>query len=168
MSWSGHWHGFGPWIGAAFEYAKEGRRRPAHPNGPPMVSGPEDAKHQELLVQYRAAAAEFQTGNVPPMMTGHWLMKKNQVSVDLTWTDAGGALAWMRKQYEANRPFEREDGRQAYADLDVKLDYAADVLPRGVDVCWVHYTSSKGLLSLSVVCCPNRFHPEISCPLPPS
>ncbi|URN16621.1 MULTISPECIES: hypothetical protein [Streptomyces] len=168
MNWSGHWHGYGPWIGAASLYAKEGGRRPAHSNGPPMVTDPEDRKQQQVLDRYREAAAEFQTGNVPPLMTGHWLMKQDQAAAERTWTDVGIALAWMTKNHEANRPFERPDGRRAYVGLDGKLAYAADVLPRGVDVCWVHYTTSKNLFSLSVVCCPNRFHPEIPCPLPPS
>lgn len=168
MSWSGHWHGYGPWIGSSADYAKEGGRRPAHPNGPPSVLDPEDKKQQAVLNRYREAAAEFQTGNVPPTMTGHWLMKKSQVSADRTWIDLGVALAWLTKKYKENPPFVRADGLEAYSSLDNKLEYATDVLPRGVDVSWVYYTSSKSLISFSVVCCPNRFHPDISCPLPPS
>ncbi|MER7174180.1 hypothetical protein [Streptomyces mesophilus] len=127
---------------------------------------PEDKKQQAVLDRFREAAAEFQTGNMPPTMTGYWLMKKNQVSADRTWADMGIALAWLTKEYEANPPFERTDGLEAYSSLDTKLDYATDVLPRGVDVSWVYYTPSKNLISFSVVCCPNRFHPEIACPLP--
>ncbi|MEV0445698.1 hypothetical protein AB0I84_17720 [Streptomyces spectabilis] len=100
-------------------------------------------------------------------MTGHWLMKEGQASADQTWSTVDVALAWLEKQYGANPPYERADGLQAYSSLDNKLEYAADVLPRGVDVCWVYYLMSKNLISYSVVCCPNRFHPEISCPLPP-
>ncbi|MFI6723684.1 hypothetical protein [Streptomyces atratus] len=149
-------------------YAQEGNRRPPHPNGPPQPTSPEDKAAQKVLERYREAAAEFQTGSVPPLMTGHWLLKQNQSTADRTWTDAGIALAWLTKRYEENPPFEREDGRQAYCSLEDKLEYASDVLPRGVDVSWVHYTKSKSLLSLSVVCCPNRFHPEVPCLLPPS
>ncbi|MFM9368756.1 hypothetical protein [Streptomyces sp. Da 82-17] len=129
---------------------------------------PEDKKQQAVLDRYREAASEFTTGNVPPTMTGYWLQKKNQVASDRTWSDLGIVLAWLTKQYEANLPFERPDGRQAYSTLDTKLDYATDVLPRGVDVSWVYYTPSERLISFSIVCCPNRFHPEIACPLPPS
>ncbi|MEU9777277.1 hypothetical protein [Streptomyces sp. NPDC047968] len=149
-------------------YAKEGGRRPPHPNGPPMVTDPEDKKLQQVLDRYREAAAEFQTGNVPPLMTGHWLLRKNQVAADRTWTDMGVAIAWLTKHYEANPPYERADGLHAYGSLESKLEYAADVLLRGVDVSWVHYTGSKNLWSVNVVCCPNRFHPDIPCPLPPS
>ncbi|MFF9511804.1 hypothetical protein ACF1BU_15950 [Streptomyces sp. NPDC014724] len=129
---------------------------------------PEDKKQQAVLDRYREAAAEFQTGNVPPTMTGYWLLKKSQVSDDRTWADMGIALAWLTKQYETNPPFVRSDGLEAYSSLDNKLEYATDVLPRGVDVSWVYYASSKSLISFSVVCCPNRFNSEISCPLPPS
>jgi hypothetical protein len=132
------------------------------------VLDPEDKKQQAVLNRYREAAAEFQTGNVPPTMTGHWLMKKTQVSADRTWADLGIALAWLTKEYEENPPFIRADGLQAYSSLENKLEYATDVLPRGVDVSWVYYTPSKNLISFSVVCCPNRFHPDIPCPLPPS
>ncbi|WP_240799829.1 hypothetical protein [Streptomyces sp. A1277] len=129
---------------------------------------PEDKKQQQVLDRYREAAAEFQTGNVPPTMTGYWLLKRNQVSNDRTWADVGIALAWLTKEYDANPPFVRSDGLAAYSGLHSKLEYATDVLPRGVDVTWVYYTSSKNLISFSVVCCPNRFHPGVSCPLPPS
>ncbi|MEU3299980.1 hypothetical protein ABZ729_09180 [Streptomyces sp. NPDC006678] len=133
-----------------------------------MVTDSEDKKQQQVLDRYREAAAEFQTGNMPPLMTGHWLLKKNHVAADRTWIDMGIALAWLTKHYEENPPYERTDGLQAYGSLEGKLEYAADVLPRGVDVSWVHYTASKNLLSLNVVCCPNRVHPDIRCPLPPS
>jgi hypothetical protein len=132
-----------------------------------MVMDPEN-KQQQTLDRYREAVAEFQTGNVPPTMTCYWLMKKNQVSADRTWTDLGIALSWLTKQYQESPPFERADGLQAYCGLDWKLEYATDVLPRGVDVSWVYYTPSKNLISYSAVCCPNRFHPEIDCPLPPA
>ncbi|MGW4224793.1 hypothetical protein ACWEG1_15200 [Streptomyces bauhiniae] len=167
MSWSGHWHGYGPWIGPSSAYFNEGNRRPAHPNGPPMVTDPQDSKQQALLDRYREAAAEFQNGNVPPLMSGHWFLKRDQAIAESTWIDVDVVLAWMSKHYEAHPPFVRPDGSPAYISLDAHLNYAADVLPLGVDVSWVHYTPSKQMFSLSVVCCPNRHHPEFSCPLPP-
>lgn len=128
---------------------------------------PEDKKQQQVLDRYREAAAEFQAGNVPPTMTGWWLTKKNHVSAERTWADMSNAIAWLTKQYEVNLPFERSDGLQAYNSLDSKVKYATDVLPCGVDVSWVYYMPSKNLIAFSVVCCPNRFHPELPCPLPP-
>ncbi|MEU3754526.1 hypothetical protein AB0H17_17420 [Streptomyces olivoreticuli] len=168
MSWSGHWHGYGPWVGLPAVYAHEGNRRPAHPNGPPTPTSADDKATQRVHDRYREAAAEFRTGNVPPLMTGHWLLKQSRTAADRTWADIDIALAWLTKHYQENPPLEPEDGKTAYCSLDIKLEYASDVLPRGVDVSWVHYGKSQNLLSLSVVCCPNRFHPEIPCPLPPS
>ncbi|WP_406493054.1 hypothetical protein OG936_06120 [Streptomyces sp. NBC_00846] len=161
MSWSGHWHGYS-WTGSPAAYAREGNRRPAFPDGPSSEAKEEDRS------RYREAAAEFQTSNLPPLMTGHWLLKRNQSAADRTWSDTDVVLAWLTKHYQENPPFEREDGKAAYCTLDNKLEYAADVLPRGVDVSWVHFTKSQNMVSLSVACCPNHFHPEISCPLPPS
>ncbi|AVH57783.1 MULTISPECIES: hypothetical protein [Streptomyces] len=160
QSWVGHWHGFGPWIGAPDRYAREGNRRPPHPVQP--------APESDHANRYREAASEFATGSVPPLMTGHWLMKHGQVARARTWTDAADAVEWLKQQHTSNPPFERSDGLQAYAELDVKLGYALDVLPRGVDITWVHYTQSRSLVSASVVCCPNLFHPNIPCPLEPS
>ena len=32
MSWQGHWHGYGPWVGSRDAYGKESLRRPGtHP-----------------------------------------------------------------------------------------------------------------------------------------
>ncbi|MEU4843846.1 hypothetical protein [Streptomyces gilvosporeus] len=149
-------------------YGQEGGRRPPHHNGPPSITDPEDKKQQAVLDRYREAASEFQSGNVPPTMTGHWLMKKHLVSADRTWTDARVALSWLTKQYQEAPPFVRQDGLEAYCGLDWKIEYAEDVLPRGVDVTWCYYLASENLISYSVVCCPNRFHPEIACPLPPA
>ncbi len=168
MSWTGHWHGYGPWVGSAKVYAMEGSRRPPHPNGPPTTTDPQDKAQQRVLDRYREAAAEFQSGNVPPTMTGYWLMKKSHAAHERTWSDVEGSLAWLTKAYASNTPMERADGLTAYSGLNTKIEYASDVLPRGVDVSWVYYTPSDNLVSYSVVCCPNRFHPEIPCPLSPS
>ncbi|MFE0104098.1 hypothetical protein [Streptomyces sp. NPDC059009] len=129
---------------------------------------PEDKKQVSVADRYREAASEFTNGNVPPLMTGHWLTKKHAVSAERTWTDHQLALNWLNKQYQEAPPFIRKDGRQAYCGLDWKMEYAEDVLPRGVDVTWCYYLPSENLISYSVVCCPNRFHPEIACPLPPA
>ncbi|MEU8570465.1 hypothetical protein AB0C51_19315 [Streptomyces pathocidini] len=102
------------------------------------------------------------------MMTGHWLLRRSQTAADRTWTDVGDAMTWLKTTYESNPPFKRDDGKQAYAALDTKIVYAMDVLPRGVDVTWAHYTESSSLTSFTVVCCPNQFHPEIACPMPPN
>ncbi|MFB7931450.1 MULTISPECIES: hypothetical protein [Streptomyces] len=109
--------------------------------------------------------AEFPVTNLPPMMSGHWLMKRGQANRERTWTDSTAALDWMVKHFLDNRPMEREDGRRAYVDLDTKREYARDVLPVGVDVSWVYYNRSGNIVSLNLVCCPNRHHPALTCPL---
>ncbi|MEU6085601.1 hypothetical protein ABZ865_02140 [Streptomyces sp. NPDC047085] len=157
QTWKGHWHGFGPWIGAPVDYAKEGNRRPPHPVRPAPEAGHAD--------RYQQAAGEFATSSLPPLMSGHWLVKQGQVAADRTWTDVSDAIEWLTRHYTDNPPFERTDGGQAYERLDAKIAYTSDVLPRGVDIAWVHYTQARSLLSLSVVCCPNLFHPGTPCPL---
>lgn len=159
QGWQGHWHGF-VWIGAPQRYAREGDRRPAH-----AVQPAPEADHAD---RYREAAGEFVGGGLPPLMSGHWLMKRGQFARERTWTDVGDAVAWLKRHYTGNPPYERPDGARTYVELDAKVGYAVDVLPRGVDVSWVHYTPSRTLLSASVVCCPNLFHPALACPLPPS
>lgn len=149
MNWSGHWHGYGPWTGSRHTYGQEGLRRPgAHPNDE----------------QTRA----FLASPLPPMQTGHWLMRRDQAEAHLTWTDAVDAVDWLKKTHGAHQPFDRADGSQAYTDLGTKAAYAEDDLPRGNDVVWVHYTKSTNLVSFAVVCCPHRFHSGIPCPLSPA
>ncbi|MEU0739132.1 hypothetical protein [Streptomyces sp. NPDC006134] len=159
QTWRGHWHGFGPWIGDPKAYAAEGNRRPAHPVLPVAP---------DIVDRYHKAAQEFSTGTLPPLMTGHWLLKKAQVTRALTWTDVGKAVVWLEQQYLETPPFERTDGQQAYVGLDVTLAYARDALPRGVDVSCVYYTPSRSLFAAQIVCCPSLHHPDLPCPLPPS
>ncbi|WP_234438628.1 hypothetical protein [Streptomyces sp. NRRL S-340] len=118
-----------------------------------------------ILQRYREVMAEFPTSNLPPMMSGHWLMKRNQAAHERTWTDATAALDWMVKHFLDNPPMQREDGRQAYASLDTRREYVLDVLPVGVDVSWVYYNRPGNIVSLNLVCCPNRHHPDLTCPL---
>lgn len=167
MSWSGHFHGYGPWIGTPEVYHREGDRRPPHPDPPPPPA-PDDKKAETVLQRYREVAAEFPTSDLPPLMSGHWLLKRKHASSDRTWTDPVIALEWMTKHYLASPPLEREDGKRGYVDLDVKREYASDVLPLGTDVSWVYYVRSGNIVAIDVVCCPNRHHPELACPLPPA
>jgi hypothetical protein len=146
--WVGHWHGFG-WIGSGEEYKKEHLRRPGKDAGDP-------------------ATGAFLASSLPAMMTGQNLLRRRLVAADRTWADVQAAVDWLKARYAESPPFERSDGRQAYVDLDAKIVYALDVLPRGVDVTWVHWTQAKSVFSHSVICCPSLHHPEIPCPLPPA
>ncbi|HWN00928.1 MAG TPA: hypothetical protein VNO54_28085 [Streptosporangiaceae bacterium] len=102
------------------------------------------------------------------MMTGHWLMRRAQTRAECTWTDASEAVDWLKQRYVENPPIVRPDGGRAYVDVDARIVYALDVLPRGVDVTWGYWTNPSTLASHSVVACANRFHPHIPCPLEPS
>ncbi|WP_328434609.1 hypothetical protein [Streptomyces sp. NBC_00425] len=145
-NWTGHWHGFGPWIGSGQSHKEESRRRPGQGARDPQT---------ELFVRDKR----------PPMMTGHWLMKTDQVAG--TWTSVEDAVAWLQERYEAAPPMVRDDGKAAYVELPDKIRYALDVLPRGVDVTWCYWTQTRMLASYSVVCCRNLAQHHLACPSPP-
>lgn len=138
--WSGHWHGFG-WSGYAGPYFKEFKRRP----GPSLES-----KH----------AREFLASPLPPMMTGHWLLKASMAHPDQTWTTPDDAVAWLCRQHEETPP----DTALTYVPLESCIPRWRERLPSGGDVTLAHWASGNRLASFSVVCCPNRFHPDLPCP----
>ncbi|GAA3626158.1 hypothetical protein ACG5V6_18070 [Streptomyces chitinivorans] len=148
MVWTGHWHGFGPWVGSGTEYAGEGPRRPGSTPGDPRTQA-------------------FLASAVPPTMTGHWLLRRAQAARGRTWTEVEAAVAWLEKNHADNPPKARDDGGRSYVGVETKAGYARDALPRGVDVTWGYWTASGSMASFSVVCCPNRHHPHTPCPLPP-
>lgn len=67
MTWSGHWHGYGPWTGSRDAYGQEALRRPG----------------VELNSEQTRA---FVAATLPPLMTGRWLMRQNQTAADRIWT----------------------------------------------------------------------------------
>ncbi|MBA0053024.1 hypothetical protein E0L36_19740 [Streptomyces sp. AJS327] len=150
MNWSGHWHGYGPWTGTRHEYGKEHLRRP----GP----APDDEQTRTFLAQ-----------TLPPVQTGHALLKRNQTTADRTWTVVCDAVDWLKKTCAVNPPYERAGSpSRTHVMVEEKAHYAEDALSRGVDVVWAYYIKSQNFVAYSVVCCPNHFHPGITCPLPPS
>jgi hypothetical protein len=143
-----HWHGYGPWVGTRSEYGNEALRRPGR--------DPNDEQTRTFL-----------GSSLPPIQTGHALLRRNQTAAGRTWTAPGDALDWLRSCYARHPPIERGDGKQAYLDLDTQLEYAESGLGIGLDVVWAYYTGSQGFASLQVICCPHRHLPNIPCPLPP-
>ena len=139
QTWNGHWHGYS-WTGSAEDYF--GARN-------------ENEKR-------RPGGNLFLTSKVPPCMTGHWLLRRAQTARERTWTDPLEVLWWLEKFHEANPP------QEGYGPLAIKTAYAADVLPRGVDVTSGYWTKSRAFASASVVACVNLHHQQIPCPLPPS
>ncbi|MBT2445043.1 hypothetical protein J7E93_34135 [Streptomyces sp. ISL-36] len=153
MAGKPHFHGYGPWIGSRDAYGAEGRRRPGLEPG--------DMQTREFLAS-----------SLPPMQVRHWLMRKDQTARERTWTSAAEAVAWLRRVYEENPPFIRDDSGRAYLSLEDKATAALEALSRGSDAVWVYYTKASSLASFSVVCCPHRpfstIDPIITCPLPPT
>ena len=148
MNWSGHWHGYGPWTGTRDEYGKEHLRRPG--------TSPDDE-------QTRAFIAE----TLPPVMTGHALLRRHQTASDRTWTTVQDAVDWLTRIYADRPPYERSDGLRAYVPLEAMVRGAEGHLPLGKDTVWAYYGRNGAFVSYSVICCPSFFHPDIPCPLPP-
>lgn len=144
----GHWHGY-VWTGSGREHADESLRRPG-------------------LALNQPHTQAFIASKLPPLMTGHWLLKRSQTSASRTWTDVAEAVSWLMAQYDKNPPMKREDGLKAYVDRERWKAGACDRLPGGTDIHWCYWTQSGSKTSFAAVCCPNHFHPEIPCPLPPS
>jgi hypothetical protein len=139
QNWSGHWHGYS-WTGSGDDYfgaANESSKR--RPGGP-----------------------AFKESKVPPVMTGHWLLRRAQTAPARTWSDPIDALRWLERFYENNTP------QPGYLSAKIRLPYALNSLPRGVDVTWAYWTKSRSFASASLVACANLHHPHIPCPLPPS
>src|ERR1700722_3178766 len=148
MTWKGHWHGYGPWIGDRTEL-KDPQRRP----GP----DPGDQQTRDFLVSTQQ-----------PERTGHWLLRRSQAAADRTWTRVEDAMKWLTGIYADRPPFERSDGLTAYLSLDARSKLTQESLALGSDTVWAYYARNGSYISYEVVCCPSSyFHPEISCPLPP-
>lgn len=165
MSWSGHFHGYGPWVGSPETYHRAGYRRPPHPSPPTLLTSTDDKKAIDIHTHYHQAAKEFPVSPLPPMMSGHWLLKRAQASPERTWASATAAVDWLTAGYLANLEAGHADPARTGAGLDGKRVYALDALPGGVDVSWVYYDHASQIVSIEVVCCPNLHHPELACPL---
>ena len=143
MNWSGHWHGYGPWIGSRTEYGQEHLRRPG--------LAPDDEQTRM-----------FMASTIPPIRTGQALLRRNQAARDRTWTDVREAVDWLTKVYADRPPYEG-----GYVPLEVMTRGAEEHLPLGKDTIWTYYARNGAFVSSEVICCPNGFHPDIPCPLPP-
>ena len=139
-----HWHGYS-WTGSSAELKDESLRRPTTPGAPETQA--------------------FIRSTVPPLRTGHYLMRRP--GTDQTWTDPDNVIAWLVAGYERNPPYERENRAQAYLPLDGRIGTSRDGLVHGVDAWWQYYASGMGQVVLAAICCPHAHLPEIPCPTPP-
>lgn len=130
--WSGHWHGFGVWVGTRDEMGQEYLRVPTH--------------------------SDFMNNPMPPVMTGHALLRPKRVAA--TWTDAAEAVAWLKKNYSDRPP------TGDYSPWEVKEPFYTGELLGGNDVVLSYY-HGRNLVHSSVISCPNGHHPDIPCPQSP-
>lgn len=137
--WDGHWHGFEPWVGPRDEF-KDHLRRPG-----------KDPRDEQTVA--------FLSNSMTPLMLGHSLLRKSQVARDRTWTDVEAALDWYRKTWL------RHPAGGDMLPLDKTIEYGRGHLLRGSDVCAGYYTPGFSFVSFAIICCPNRFFPNIPCPL---
>ncbi|MFF2080485.1 hypothetical protein ACFVXG_37705 [Kitasatospora sp. NPDC058162] len=157
----GHWHGYGPWVGQRRLMDLEYLRRP------------EPFDIQELRVPSGMSAhpqetfIPFSQRTIPPMMTGHYLLRRPEDLEQRTWTAASPAVDWLTSIYKEHPPMQRADGKRAYATLEWYQECAHRSLLHGSDVVWSHYLDDRRFMSSAVICCPSLpFHPGIKCPLP--
>ncbi|MFJ5921172.1 hypothetical protein ACIQF6_01065 [Kitasatospora sp. NPDC092948] len=155
-----HFHGYGPWIGRPDQYHAEYLRRPA----------PFDATWQAMVSSMKSPDQEahlpFEQRTIPPMQTGHWLLRRPPYLGRQTWAEPKEAAEWLAGMYDQYPPAQRTDGAPTDIGTAAKAGCATTALTHGTDVVWVHYLPGERMFSASVVACPNRFHPHTPCPYP--
>ncbi|MCF3120822.1 hypothetical protein IPZ68_14070 [Streptomyces arenae] len=157
-----HHHGY-LWTGDKKRFDKEGHRRPpGAPPPPPM--GDDDTDGHRLNQRYKEAAAEFRTGDLPPMETSLWLAKPGR-HVRGTWEEPKEAAEWLGEQLAEYAPrFASESDRDS-TRLTLLVNSAAERLGRGGGVSHGFYLERPSFLSVALVCCsPNRAMPDLPCP----
>ncbi|MFC7591372.1 hypothetical protein ACFQYP_52520 [Nonomuraea antimicrobica] len=87
-------------------------------------------------------------------------MAKPASLIAATFDDPAEAAAWLTSAYRTVRA--------AFLHLESvlledRLEWAADALPRGVDVQWGEWLQAGRFASIAMICCPNRHVPH-PCP----
>jgi hypothetical protein len=145
-----HWHGYF-WTGTITELKDEALRRPSDPG--------------------------FLRSSLPPIQTGHYLLRRGATTQDLTWVDVDKVIEWMAASYQRHPPMIGEAGFPAIngvaplasdVGLEVRREGARETLINGVDSFWMYYTGrSGGMVATVAICCPHTHFPEIPCPMSP-
>lgn len=159
-----HHHGY-LWTGSRQRLDREGHRRPPHPDPPPPPAGDTDTDGHKLNQRYREAAAEFRSGELPPMETALWLSKPRSL-VQGTWDEPKEAADWLGEQLAEYAPRFLSDTDRDSARQAALVASAAERLGRGGDVSHGFCLEPPSFLSVALVCCsPNRAAPQLGCPL---
>ncbi|MFE7624419.1 hypothetical protein [Streptomyces sp. NPDC057509] len=159
-----HHHGY-LWTGSRERLDREGDRRPPHLDPPPLPAGEDDKDGHKLNQRYREAAAEFRSGDLPPMETALWLMKP-PVLIRGTWDEPKEAAEWLGEQLAEYAPRFMSGADRDSNRLAILVGSAAEQLGRGGDASHGFYLERPSFLSLALVSCsPNRTAPELGCPL---
>ncbi|MFJ4594362.1 hypothetical protein [Kitasatospora sp. NPDC088861] len=128
-----HFHGY-EWAGDGRLLAKEPERRPIE-------------------------AARFGLSELPPMMTGWWLLRP-AAQVRGTWETAAGAANWLAERYEEHTP-----GGDPQLPFEARRLRAVEQLEGASDVVWSRWVSDSRWSGHYVIACPNRIWPDIPCPI---
>ncbi|WP_069884097.1 hypothetical protein [Streptomyces luteocolor] len=159
-----HHHGY-LWTGSKQRLDQEGHRRPPHPDPPPPPLGDDDTDGIKLNQRYREAAADFRSGDLPPMETARWLTKPRDL-VRGTWGEPKEAAEWLGEQLAEYAPRFMSESDRDSTFLALLVNTAAERLSWGGDVSHGFYLERPAYLSLALVrCSPNRAAPELVCPM---
>ncbi|MFJ9454982.1 hypothetical protein ACIRST_07880 [Kitasatospora sp. NPDC101447] len=127
-----HFHGY-EWAGDGRLLARESERRPVE-------------------------AARFGLSELPPMMTGWWLLRPPS-QVRATWKHPEDAADWLAERYEQHTP-----GGDPWLPTAARRRFALDQLARASDVTWSRWVSDIRWSGHYVIVCPNRTWPGLPCP----
>ncbi|MEU3567753.1 hypothetical protein AB0E96_04860 [Kitasatospora sp. NPDC036755] len=129
-----HFHGY-EWAGDGRLLARESERRPVDGSG-------------------------FRLSELPPMMTGWWLLRP-AAQVRGTWTTPADAVTWLVNRYEEHTP-----GGEPWLPVTARRQSALDQLAQESDVVWSRWVSDSRWSGHYVIVCPNRAWPGLPCPAP--
>ncbi|MER8101796.1 hypothetical protein [Kitasatospora sp. NPDC094016] len=127
-----HFHGY-EWTGDGRLLAKESERRPVEGSG-------------------------FRLSELPPMMTGWWLLRP-AAQIRGTWETAADAADWLAARYEEHAP-----GGDPRLPTEARRLRAVEQLEGAADVVWSHWVSDSRWSGHYVIACPHKTRPDIPCP----
>ncbi|MFJ2777746.1 hypothetical protein [Kitasatospora sp. NPDC087315] len=127
-----HFHGY-EWAGDGRLLAKESERRPIESGG-------------------------FRLSELPPMMTGWWLLRPTS-QLRGTWETPTDAADWLAQRYGEHTP-----GGDPWLPIEARRLRAVEQLARAADVVWSRWISDSRWTGHYAIACPNRTWPNIPCP----